>query len=232
MTRRQILVASLSFTMIHISIAPTPAPAPAPSPAPSEKVEEEPAPSVGDVAHFETRASHWGNEYTEYLDRQPVRAPEGSVLTGFRLFRPSLETLAYKGTSRVPLHCQLGPRHSARSNTTNTTNDHKNASALTHLRVCAPSGFALEYFRLVRPAKNSVAYEFSCRQVLTLGGAPARVGPPVEHLGDWKRNDGSIIFLDRIGVPDCGSNNILVGFQRKSTSSHHRYMWITQALLK
>ena len=200
-----------------------------PKPPPSEKVEEKPVPSLGDATHFETTASDWGNESLIYLDRQPVRAPEGSVLTGFKLFRPSLETLAYKGTSRAPLRCKLGPRHSGRSN---SSRDHKYTGPLSHLRVCAPSGFALEYFRLVRPTKSSVAYEFSCRQVLTLGGAPARVGPPVEHLGPWQTNHGGTIWLDRIGVPDCGSNNILVGFQRQSKGSQHRYLWITQALLK
>jgi hypothetical protein len=168
----------------------------------------------------ETPKSDWGNGDLFFLDRQYVGCPAKTAIDGFKLFRPTGNTLAYKYSCRERCSgMKTGQTYKASTQLQDVeVNNIKNtAHYLDRHTLACKDGYALQSFGLKR-FQNKVRYDYTC----TAAVCKARK----TMYTKWEsggRNE--VIYLDRQTIR-MQSHSVITGFKLETHyngGTHYRY---------
>jgi hypothetical protein len=144
--------------------------------------------------NLKTNPSDWGNQNIFYLDRQRVSCPAKSAIDGFKLFRPSGNTLSYLYSCKNNCDGMKSGKTYNGATRLNATNGNKQQSAnyLDRHHVICKNGYALQSFVLGRSG-NNINYKYTCTEAMckTRG---------TMHTAWTSAGRNEVIYLDRQSV--------------------------------
>lgn len=161
----------------------------------------------------------WGGGNLYFLDRQNVSCPAKTAIDGFRLIRPSGNTLAYSYSCRMKCSgLKTGQTYNASTQLNDVDrNINHSANFLDRHYVTCRDGYALQSFQL-RTVGGKIKYDYTCTAAL----CKARK----TMFTNWEsggRNE--VIYLDRQTIR-MQNHNVITGFKLETHyrgGSHFRY---------
>jgi len=170
-----------------------------------------------------TTTQEWGNNNIFWLDRHDVKCGAQEALQGFKLYRPSTNSLSYKYVCKAKNPSILAKTYTYQTKENSTAFwKSKSANYLDRHDVKCVNNYALQSFKLVRNG-NNIQYKFRCVKV----ECQSR-----KSFETRKSSDGGYetVYLDRQDVR-VKVNEVLVGFKLISKGGRFSYL-VTYCELK
>ena len=159
-----------------------------------------------------SRKQSYGGGNIYYLDRQNVSCPAKTALDGFKLYRPSGSTLAYKFSCRTKCSgIKSGKTYKAKTKPSFISrNKKRSANYLDRHYVRCKVGYALRQFRMGRSG-SKIFYNYICTAV-TCKSRPTT-------FTRWRiSGKNQIKYLDRQNVR-MQSHHVITGFKLEARNN-------------